>query len=61
MLVEPGDVSALTDGLRQVLTDNALRQRLAQNARRTFETRFSPDAMTRALWALYEELLRDVE
>lgn len=61
VLVEPADVSSLSDGLRQVLTDNALRQRLAQNARKTFETRFSPDAMTRALGVLYEELLRDVE
>ena len=57
VLVEPGDIGALTEGLQRVLSDDALRQKLASNARHTFEARFSPEAMTHALGALYEEFL----
>jgi len=56
LLVEPGNVTALTQALRRVVTDTALRERLRQRARATFETRFSANAMSNALRDIYSEL-----
>jgi glycosyltransferase involved in cell wall biosynthesis len=56
LLVPPGDVAALRDGLAAVLTDLALRRRLGAAARRTFERRFSADVFTAALAGAYADL-----
>ncbi len=53
LLVEPGSVSALEDGLCRLLADGALRRRLATQARRTFEARFSAELLTTALADVY--------
>lgn len=58
LLVEPGSVSSLEDGLCELLADGALRQRLATQARRTFETRFSADSLTAALADVYATAVR---
>jgi glycosyltransferase involved in cell wall biosynthesis len=59
ILVSPGNPALLADGLRRVLMDQALRQRLGRRARQTFEGRFSADALTSALRRLYQELLQE--
>lgn len=56
LLVEPDNAHALSRALRQVVTDTALRERLRQRARATFEERFSADALTAALRDVYAEL-----
>ncbi len=56
LLVPCGDDAALAAALARLLTDPALRQRLARSARATFEQRFSAPAFTTALGATYDEL-----
>lgn len=56
MLVEPGNASALSQAIERVLTDRAMRQRLARRARETFDEKFSPDTLAAALRATYAEL-----
>jgi glycosyltransferase involved in cell wall biosynthesis len=56
LLVEPGNVSALSQALRRVVTDTALREQLRRCARATFEARFSAAALTNALRDIYAEL-----
>ncbi|MCG3159234.1 MAG: D-inositol-3-phosphate glycosyltransferase [Acidobacteria bacterium] len=56
MLIEPGNASALSQAIERVLTDRAMRQRLARRARETFDEKFSPDTLAAALRATYAEL-----
>lgn len=56
LLVEPGNVPALTDALVRALTDTMLRQRLAQASRETFTRRFSAGALAVALGETYASL-----
>lgn len=56
LLVEPGNVTALSRALRRVVTDSALRKYLRRRARATFEAQFSAAALTNALRDLYAEL-----
>lgn len=56
LLVEPGNVAALSHALRQVVTDTGLREQLRRRARATFEARFSATALTTALRDVYAEL-----
>lgn len=56
LLVEPGNVAALSRALTHVINDAALRAHLRQRARATFETRFSAAAFAAALGQLYAEL-----
>jgi glycosyltransferase involved in cell wall biosynthesis len=56
LLVEPGNVAALSGALRRVVTDAELRGRLRLRARATFEARFSAAALTSALREVYAEL-----
>lgn len=55
LLVHPGDADAITGSLRRLLNDAALRQRLAENARRRVQD-FGIDNMTDAYERLYAEL-----
>lgn len=57
MLVEAGDISSLASALRAVLTDGALRARLAENGRRAFQMRFTARAMARQYESLYLKAL----
>jgi glycosyltransferase involved in cell wall biosynthesis len=56
LLVPPGDEVHLADSLARALTDGALRCRLGTRARETFEERFSADAFSGRLGAIYEEV-----
>ena len=56
LLFTPGDPAALADALARVLGDPPLRRRLAARARATFEARFSPEAFSRDLGAVYREM-----
>ncbi|HZS10480.1 MAG TPA: glycosyltransferase family 4 protein [Blastocatellia bacterium] len=56
LLVEPGDVAALSRALERLLADATLRHGLARRGRAIFEERFSAEALTDALRQLYLEL-----
>jgi len=53
LLVAPGDVDALAEALRGMLTDGALRQRCGARARETLLARFDARRTARAYEALY--------
>lgn len=57
LLVAPRDASALAEAIRAVVTDPALRYRLARRARETFLQKFSADAFVHALAQTYAEVL----
>jgi glycosyltransferase involved in cell wall biosynthesis len=57
LLVEPNDEPALTDALGQMLVDEPLRNRLAQQARQTIETRYSFQNRMDKVRDLYDRLL----
>ncbi len=57
ILVPPADPAAFADGLKRALASRELRAGLAAEARRTFDERFSADAMARGYAELYESLL----
>jgi glycosyltransferase involved in cell wall biosynthesis len=56
LLVAPGDVSELAGALGRLLTDPALRDRLASSARRVHERRFSAERFVAALADVYDEV-----
>jgi glycosyltransferase involved in cell wall biosynthesis len=56
LLVEPGNSAALSDALRRVVTDTALREQLRRRASATFKAQFSAQALTTALRDIYAEL-----
>lgn len=57
LLVPPGDADAIADAIRTLANDPGLRARVAQQARRTVEERFSAETMTRKLESIYSSLL----
>ncbi|CAH0278544.1 Phosphatidyl-myo-inositol mannosyltransferase [Massilia sp. Bi118] len=56
LLAPPRDAAALASRLEQVLGDEALRARLARNARVTIEQHYSTEVVCGQLSALYREL-----
>jgi glycosyltransferase involved in cell wall biosynthesis len=58
LLVPPRDIEALTAALKRVLDDGALRRRLGEAGRRRVRERFSSEAMTRDMLAIYDEVSR---
>jgi glycosyltransferase involved in cell wall biosynthesis len=56
LLVEPGTPQALAQAIARLLTDDALRARLRDNARREVARRYSPGAVLAELDALYRSL-----
>lgn len=58
LLVPPRDVGALTAALKRVLDDEGLRRRLGKAGRLRVAERFSTEAMTRDVLAVYDEVTR---
>jgi glycosyltransferase involved in cell wall biosynthesis len=58
LLVPPGDVDRLTDALRRVVTDDTLRNRLADAAHVRATENFDVDVVWRRFDELYGELAR---
>jgi len=61
MLVPPADSDALAKAIRRLLSDELLRRRLGEAARRRVETHFTWDAAARNTVAVYEELVRGAD
>ena len=55
ILVPPGDIRALADGVRRVVTDPHLAARLGERAAATARTRFDRSTTTDAITAIYRE------
>ena len=58
LLVPPRDVEALTAALKRVLDDEGLRRRLGEAGRHRVAERFSSEAMTRNVLAVYDEVAK---
>ncbi|OIQ89299.1 N,N'-diacetylbacillosaminyl-diphospho-undecaprenol alpha-1,3-N-acetylgalactosaminyltransferase [mine drainage metagenome] len=56
LLIPAGDVTALTQALSRLLTDNELRQQMGNEARTRALELFSSEKITRELMALYDRL-----
>ena len=56
LLVETGSVPAMADGLRALLTDAGLRERIGRAGRELHDRRFSAEAATQALGEFYAGL-----
>jgi glycosyltransferase involved in cell wall biosynthesis len=57
LLVEPDDVTGMTEALKNLLSDGALRERLARAGRQTVEGKYSFALRMQKIRALYDELL----
>lgn len=55
-LVPVGDVVALSNALRAVISDRALRERLGAGARALYQERFAIESYVRQFFALYAEI-----
>lgn len=58
LLVRAGDPDALADGLRRIVAEPVLRERLGASARRQAETACSAAVSTERVAAVYDDLLR---
>lgn len=56
LLVPPRNAAALAQALRRLLEAPSLRAKLAENARKTIELRYSTDVVIAKLSAIYQEL-----
>jgi len=57
-LAKLADADALAEGIRALLVDDELRQRLSVNCREVAEREFSTDVEAKRFVELYEEVLR---
>ncbi len=57
LLVAPGDLDGLTQGLEKLLRDETFRRRLAINGRATIENRYSFSARMEKVRSVYDEVL----
>lgn len=54
----PGQAAELAEKVQQLLRDPALASRMGQNARQSYEARYTPEANYRMLIAIYQEAIR---
>lgn len=57
-VVPPNDLDMFSDRLSRLVSNPVLRQSMGQNARNSFERRFTLDAMVQATSALYRRVVR---
>lgn len=57
LLVEPGSVGAIADGMERLLDDGVLRNRLGREARSTIEASYSFDMRMRRVAAIYDRVM----
>jgi glycosyltransferase involved in cell wall biosynthesis len=57
MLVPPADSDALAEAIKRLLSDEVLRRRMGEAARRRVESNFTWDAAARNTVAVYEEIV----
>ncbi|MDH5722772.1 MAG: glycosyltransferase family 4 protein [Alphaproteobacteria bacterium] len=57
LLSEIDDVNALTENLKQALYNEPLRKELIQNGRKTYESLFSKDVVTKSLLSAYQNII----
>jgi glycosyltransferase involved in cell wall biosynthesis len=58
-LIEPGDVSGLSEAIVHLLVERELRQKLGENGRQTVLNHFTPESELQANLALYQRLLSE--
>lgn len=59
LLVSPGDVEAMADGIERLLTDDSLLRRLSENAAKDAARRFDLKHQVKAYLGWYDEILND--
>ncbi len=59
ILVKPGDCDGLYQGIKLLLEDSLLRQRIVDNARQQIEQRFSLENMVGQVESVYKELIHE--
>lgn len=57
LVVKPGDVAALRESIRQLISDSALARRYGENGLRRAQTEFTEDRMIDRYWELFERLI----
>jgi len=57
ILVKPGSVHSLAEGIIRILTDNALRKKIGENAKKSVR-RYDWERVTRDILAFYDDLLK---
>jgi glycosyltransferase involved in cell wall biosynthesis len=59
LLIEAGDVSALTEAIVRLLSDAALRRQMGQRARQLAEARFRADVVAQQTLDVYQQMLAE--
>ena len=57
-LVNPLNVSELSNAIQEVLTDNTLNQQMRTEGKKNALARFNPAKLTQALMKIYKELVK---
>ncbi len=58
LLVRPADAESLAEGLIQLARNADLTCRLGCQARKTFRSRFTVEAMLESTWCVYRDLMK---
>jgi glycosyltransferase involved in cell wall biosynthesis len=59
ILIEPGDIHALAEGVKLLFNNNGLYRDMSKKAREVFEMKFTIEKCIKNTVRIYEELLRD--
>ena len=59
LLTQPGDISALAEALKRLISDHDLRQKLAEKAENEVKTRYSWPVVAEQLEGVYKKLSKE--